>query len=444
MKYKFLQQQEKLYANYWFIPLILAVSTVILALLTEGVDRLIINNWLQNLDLINEVGPEGARSILSIIASSVITITSVSFSITILTLSIAQNQLGQRLLPNFMRQGKTQFVLGTFIGTFIYCLLIIRTIVNGHELEFVPYLSLTIALLLGIFSFFVLIYFINYVAQSIIIYNILDYLTKDAMNSFKRQLVKIEEDREYIAYQDDELIIPKSLRNYGKIIASHSSGFIQAIDYPGLHKYADDNDLLIQCLHKPGHHLIEGSDIYNIYAYEHSDADHSQKLNTFLSFGNTRTTIQDLEYALEEIVEIALRALSPGVNAPFTAIYCIDKLAEALVIFKDYYMPLPYAYSDNKLRVIIYPFTHQSIIHTCFNSIRQHARDELAVLIHLLETFEKLIDLELNTCLANTLYQEAKIICEQCQQADFHPSEKAIVEARFVKVKQKFQSVPHD
>ena len=120
---------------------------------------------VQKFGLLYTFGPEGARAILSVIASSMITVASVIFSITMLTLQLASSQFGPRVLRNFMRDRSNQIVLGTFIATFLYCLLVLRTVRGTDNSSFVPHLSVAFGALLAIASVAVLIYFIHHIAD---------------------------------------------------------------------------------------------------------------------------------------------------------------------------------------------------------------------------------------------------------------------------------------
>ncbi len=124
-------------------------------------------DWVDKLGWIYTRGPDGARAVLSTIAGSMITVAGVVFSVTIVALSLASNQFGPRLLRNFMRDRGNQIVLGTFVATYLYCLLVMRTVQGMDGSQFVPHLSVTVAILMAVASLGVLIYFIHHVAVSI-------------------------------------------------------------------------------------------------------------------------------------------------------------------------------------------------------------------------------------------------------------------------------------
>ena len=159
---------DELRTSFWFVPSVMAAAAVVLSLATIHLDKATIyDNWIATLGWTFTRGPEGSRAVLSTVAGSMMTIASVTFSITIVALQLASSQFGPRLLRNFMRDRGNQVAMGTFIATFTYCLLILRTINGTQGEQFVPHISVTVGLLLALFSLGVLIYFIHHAAESI-------------------------------------------------------------------------------------------------------------------------------------------------------------------------------------------------------------------------------------------------------------------------------------
>jgi len=185
---------ESIRTSLWFLPSLLVLSAVILAYATIGLDHWLPlhSEWFRR--AFSRAGPEGARSVLSTIAGSVITVTGVTFSITIVALTLASSQFGPRLLRNFMKDKGNQFVLGTFIATFIYCLIVLQSIHTDGETDFVPNLSLTIAVLLIIADVFVLIYFIHHISASIQA----DYVIKDVYVELESTFTVLFPRRSYV------------------------------------------------------------------------------------------------------------------------------------------------------------------------------------------------------------------------------------------------------
>lgn len=158
---------ESLRTSYWFVPTLMTAGGVALSFASVHLDERVNYKWVRTVGWIWAGGAEGARQVLSTIAGSMITVAGVAFSITIVALTLASNQFGPRLLRNFVRDAGNQIVLGTFIATFVYCLLVLRTVRGEDDTEFVPYVSVTLGVAFALTSLGVLIYFIHHVAISI-------------------------------------------------------------------------------------------------------------------------------------------------------------------------------------------------------------------------------------------------------------------------------------
>lgn len=427
MDYKFAQYKENLYAKQWVIPFIMALSGLIAAIVLLFCDY-----KLHLPRLINFVGDyisaDGARITLSIIASSVITITSVTFSITVLTLSIQSNQLGPRLLPNFMRQKTTQLALGFFIGTFIYCLIVLQSVVNFNGGQGLPYLSVLIGLLLGIFSFFILIYFIHFVCHVIQIDNVLDFLTDNLIQSIKRQLpekASAEHDINKVinATEDHRHVIEKFKDKTD--IKSIDWGYIQTIDYEALFALAKKHELLIKVLIHPGHFAFSGMTLITVWHNEElSDALKSDLLDAF-QLGKRRSTVQDVEFAFEELAEISLRALSPGINNPYTAVHCLDRMAQGFAALGTrQILSKQMCDDDGNIFVIRQISGYGDIVGTALNRLRQQAQQDLSAAIHMVSMISSLSQLTLPLALKQALKQQADDIYAAIMKQDLRETDK--------------------
>jgi uncharacterized membrane protein len=176
---------DRLRSSYWFIPSVMALIAISLSFATIAADTKFRDDMLREQGWIYTGGAEGARAVLSVIAGSIITVAGTTFSITIASLSLASAQFGPRLLHNFMRDTGNQVVLGTFISTFLYCLLVLRTIRGLEDNTYVPHLSVTLGVALAVASLGVLIYFIHHVAESIQVAHIIHVVGAELNDSVK-------------------------------------------------------------------------------------------------------------------------------------------------------------------------------------------------------------------------------------------------------------------
>lgn len=373
---------DSLRTSLWFIPSLMVVSAIALSFLTIALDEGD-REWLKTFGWTYTRGADGARAILSSVAGSMITVATTAFSIVIVALQLASGQFGPRLLRQFMRDTGNQIVLGTFIATFIYCLLVLRTINAGEDNEFVPHLSVTFALALALASIAVLIYFIHHAAESIqaqhVIAQVGDELNQTIDNLFPKKIG-------HSVPNHNQIDIPANFEREANPIRASRSGYIQVIDDDELMKIATQSNILVRLNHRPGDFMVQGSDLAIVYPGERVNQKLDKKINSAFSFGKQRTQQQNVKFSIDQLVEIAIRALSPGINDPFTAIQCIDGLSVGLCHLAEREIPSPYRYDeDNKLRVIAYPVTFAEMTDAAFNQIRQYGQSSVAVIIRLLE-----------------------------------------------------------
>ena len=374
-------------SSYWFIPALMTVAAIVLSHITIYVDTLLSgSHWYEALGATFPNKPEGARAVLSTIAGSMITVASLVFSITIVALTQAYSQFGPRLLYNFMRDTGNQIVLGTFIATFVYCLLVLRTIRGGEEGFFVPQLSTTIGVLMALMSISVLIYYIHHAATSLQAFNVITGVSLNLASivntSFPEPGNGKPDRRQWWITPGD---IPENFDEEAQRIAAPVSGYIRKIDYETIYQVARNKDAVIKILNRPGQFVVEGSPIVLSWPANILNKEVENVISAF-TLGRQRTSEQDVEFAVDQLVEIAVRALSPGINDPFTAIMCVDQLSARLCQIAGRVVPSQYRYDEkNQLRLITRAPTFEDILDSAFNQIRQYGRDSAAVSIRLLE-----------------------------------------------------------
>jgi uncharacterized membrane protein len=387
MKTKLLNFWETLRSSYWFLPSLMMGLAIGLSLATIELDKVIGYGPPEELGWIYAGGPEGARALLSTVAGSMITVAGVTFSITVVALTLASSQFGPRLLNSFMRDTGNQVVLGTFIATFLYCLLVLRTIRNTTEGVFVPHISITFGLLLAIASLGVLIYFIHHASASIHVESVIAAVDRDLDDAIERLFPKQRTDYIFelaLRHEDD---VPEDFEQKARPVSAGHGGYLQAIDHDGLMKIAMENDLLLGLEYRSGDFVAQGNDLVMVWPGESLTEEIAEKINNAFIFGARRLHRQDVEFAMSQLVEIAVRALSPGINDPFTAMACIDRLGAALSHLAERRIPSAYRYDDdNQLRLIADSITFAGLADTAFNQIRQYGRSSAAVTIRLLET----------------------------------------------------------
>ncbi len=370
------------------MPTAMATGAVILSFVTVAIDRAGADGLLRNANWIYSGGAEGASAVLGTVASSMMTVTGLVFSMTLLTLSLASSQFGPRLLRNFMRDTTNQLVLGTFVATFIYSLLVLRTIRRADEVAFVPHLSVTLGVAFSLASLGVLIYFIHHISISIQADEIIARVANDLMEQIDREFPKAPTSKGGgDSEQRSTHSIPEPVEADGKSMNSRREGYLQYTDMKALMALAVGNDLLLQLERRPGQYVVSGRPLAVAWPGERVAKDAASGIVASFSLGTSRTAGQDVEFSLNQLVEIAVRALSPGVNDPFTAVTCVDRLGSALSLLTERPMPSRHHYDDaGQLRIIAQEISFSDLTDAAFNQIRQNSESTAAVTIRLLET----------------------------------------------------------
>ena len=433
MRAQILKYWDLVRSSFWFLPSLMAAAAVGLSFITVAVDQSATQQWLRRLDWVYNGGTEGASAVLQTIAGSMITIAGVVFSLTLVALSLASSQFGPRLLRNFMRDTANQLVLGTFISTFLYCLLVLRTIRREEGSVFVPHLSVTLGVVFALASLWVLIYFIHHVSVSIQADEVIARVGAELDDTMNRLFP------EHLGDDADE---PADLsrRHEGsppRVVSAGSDGYLQIVDAETLMRFAQDTDTVLHLVRRPGHYIVQGTPLLHATPADRVPEDMQQQLQRAFVLGNQRTAAQDVEFAILQLVEIATRALSPGINDPYTAIACIDRLGSAFCRLAQRRFPGACRYDDaRQLRIIALPYTFSDLADAAFNPLRNYARGSVEVTIRLLESIAVVASVTTRAADRATLQRHAGMIARGAAEALPEEADRREVDARHHAVRQ--------
>ena len=373
--------------SLWFVPGLAVVTGIVLAMLavqvpTPETESMFARIWLFG------GGAEGARGVLSAIAGGLITVTGTIFSVTIVALQLASSQFTPRVLGSFMADRVNQTVLGVFIGTFTYTLLVLRTIRSQAEdrIEVVPHVGVTIALLLLLVSVGALVVFIDHAARSIQASVILHRESRRTLarvdELFPRRVGEPAEDERPTF---DEPVVSDAVP---AVVTSDVSGYLQSLDDNALWSVArpDGQPLTIRMEMHVGAFSFPGKALASVWPAHRCDDDVVQAVRRAFVLGPERTPDQDVEFGLVELSDIAVRALSPGINDPTTALHCVDRLTEVLAALGSREPPTRVRTSkDGGVRLVVRDTPFERTIGLAFDQIRHHGASNPAVLAKLLE-----------------------------------------------------------
>lgn len=406
---------EKLSSSFWFIPILMLLITIASAISLIYFDSQISLPHRGVLKYLLPESVDSARSILTIIAGATIGVAGTVFSITLVVLTLASSLLGSRLVRNFMYDKLNQIVLGTYVSSFVYCLIILSSIKENESFQFVPALSVLVALALAIAGIILLIVFIHHVAMSIQSDKVVSDIS-ETMSKSIRKLFPDEISNENGKPAPDIIALKKKYAFKQKLKCS-KSGYLQSIDGQGLMDIAEKNDCIILIQHRPGDFLIMDMVLCEVLCNEKCNKEVFEKMQDDFIIGKVRTPLKDAEFSIHQMVEVAARALSPGINDPYTAIACIDNLTSVMCYLTGAEFPSPYWYdSQNKLRVIADNHTFSGMLNAAFNQIRQYGEGSPSVMIRLMEAMKTISTFARNKNQQELIVQHAKMIMKAAEK----------------------------
>ena len=382
MRTRLLKAWDAVRTSFWFLPALLGTAAAALALATVELDHGEAGRWVAAHDLGYSGGAEGASTLLQTIAASMITIAGVVFSLTLVCLSLASSQFGPRLLRNFMRDRANQVVLGVFVATFLYCVLVLRSVRRADESLFVPHIGVGLALLLAIASLSMLVYYIHHVARIIQA----DDMVARVGDELVQGICKVYPQRSGAGEPHTSPPLPIAAGRDGAPIIARAEGYLQLVDMDALVSRARDAGVVVRIEQRPGDYVMLGMPLASIVPGARADEALRKALVSCFALGSMRTPVHDLRFPLQQLVEMAVRALSPSTNDPFTALACIDRIAAAMRRLAARGTPSAFqGDGEGSPRVIAPAVAFEEMVALACDPIRHHARGNVAVLLRLLQ-----------------------------------------------------------
>ena len=431
----------RLRESLWFIPAVMTVLAAGLAFATMELDtRLVLRGDVRDLWFVFGVGAEGVRGVLSAIAGSIITVTGVVFSVTIVALQLASTQFTPRVLRTFLEDRANHVVLGTFIGTFTYALVVLRFVraESSRVPAFVPPVSVAVAMLLALASIGCLIFFIDHSAHSIrastIIARLVDEASATARHVFPERAPDAREDapRPGLA-----ALMPlpgdpaeSMAGEFPAVVHAAAPGYLQYLDEDALLALPSSGALVVRMEARVGEYLRSGDVLASLRATGDQDADHHAKaVRAACVLGDEPTGPQDIGIGISRLVDIAVRALSPGINDPGTAAMCIDGLSEVLVVVGcRVSAPLVRWNDEGSVCLAARRPTYEECVVLAFAQIRHYGADSPFVAIKLLDMAGKVAS-RVPPARRAVLAEEARHVHEAAERSIADPADRMRVAA---------------
>jgi uncharacterized membrane protein len=417
-------RREVLRTNLWLVPAVEVIIAVLLFAGTYALDRAAYDGVFRVPGWAISGSADAARQILTAIAAAIITVVGVVFSIVIVALTLTSTQFGPRMLRNFIRDRGTQITLGTFVATFIYAVLAVVSISPGPHGDFVPHVSVTVTLALVALDLAVLIYFIDHIAKTIQLPQVIASIALDLANAIDAELA-LPRPSAKRGPSLGELL--RRIEEQGGVVRARKSGYLQFVRFDTLVGISTRAHAVIRLLERPGHFVVEGGPLALVWPPE-AAARVARDLDRAHATGPHRTLTQDLSFAIDQLVEIAIRALSPAVNDTFTALTCVDWLGDSLCKITRSWSPAAiHRDRDGNVRVITVTVSYRRLVERSFEKIRQAARGMPAVMIRQLDALAKVAEYASTDEQREVIAQEAEKITRLSEESVSEAADRAAV-----------------
>jgi uncharacterized membrane protein len=401
--------------TFWLLPGLMVFAGALSALAMVRLDRSgLIPLPTHGLFLIYMGDVAGARTLLGSIMSSTIGVAGTVFSITIAALTLAAGQMGPRLLHNFTRDRGNQFTLGAFLATFAFALLVLRSIRNE---EFTPHLSLSVAILLAFVCVGTLVWFVGHMASRINVDTVISLVSVDLARVVQRMAA-------------DDALSPPPPESYwrgAQPVQDDRCGYLHQLDEDGLADWAAAHGTAVQLLVKPGDYIFPGAPVALVNPPAKGAG---RAIRAASELALSRSSPADVEFAARQIVEMAVRALSPGVNDPNTACSALDHLGAALCRIASLQLPTGVYTRDARVVLMVPRVDYAEIVATMFHKIRQNAEGNAAVLSRMLKVLSAVASCEREPTRVATLQEHADLVLADAVRTGLGPADVAYIRAR--------------
>ncbi len=427
-------------SSFWLLPSLIVMVSIILAVVLVEADSAVSDQWLAQWPKLFGVGAEGARGIMSTIAGSMMTVVGVTFSMVLMVLAMASNQYTSRILRNFIHSRVTQVVLGIYAGIFTYCLIVLRTIRSGDEGAFIPNLAVSFGFVLALGGVGALIFFIHYIASSIQASSIIASVAEETIASIDRlfpdDLGQGPDDDD-----DEQPPRPPTGQNWRAVMAS-KSGYIQSVNSAVLIRLARDRNTIVKMDRGIGEFVVQNTALASFALKEPPDQATINDLQATFSISRHRTVDLDAAFGIRQIVDMALKALSPGINDTTTAVMCVDYLTAILARIAPRQIPSSYRYEDGELRVIAKGPSFQSLLSEAFDQIRESAKGNLGIMLRMLGSVQTIASLTDDPSRRQALHEQEEWIAELAKRTLESPHDRVQFESRLAQVRETLKTEP--
>lgn len=430
---RFLARWDQVRAGLWLLPSFMVASGAALAMAMLALDaghgsEDEVRAWWMNAG-----GAQDARELLAALLTGVISMAAMVFSATVVVLTLAASQYGPRLIRVFRADMTTQATLGTFAMTIVYLVLVLRSVRGDAVFHDVPHAAVSLGTLLALACVLALLVFIQEVGRTAV--------ADDVVARVGRELDRAIERLPHLPEGSGQPC--EQAGGGGKHwdaavhVGQRQEGYVQAIDYEGLLAWAERHDAMVRLDFRAGDFVVAGDRRILVHPASAAPAAEADAICELAVVGRERTPTQDLEFSVRHLVEIAVRALSPGINDPFSAIAVIDRLRGSLTRLTGQELPSPVLCdAAGRMRILRQTTTFPGIMDAAFHQIRQAGAGKPAVMIHLLGAIAHIAEHARTEEQRTALAHHARMVAEAGMREAVEPSDRHDIERSFARTKE--------
>jgi uncharacterized membrane protein len=383
-----LRLRERLRNSLMVVPTVAIIFAFVVADALTELDHWLIENDPDEIEVLFDATAASVQQVTAAIATAMLTFMGVVFSLTILALQMASSQFSPRVMRTFVRSRMTKYSMGFFIATFTYALVLLSNIEPGDDqvAEFLPAVSFAFLLILVMISLFLFVAYVNNVVRLVRVAYIIETITDETHKSILETSIPPEHLRQVA---DVPLGEPTST-----IMAGGQGGVLGGVDVRRLTHLAHSKDCTLVLRARVGEYIGRGQPMIDVHG---GDAPGTDAVNRAVFLDTERTMFEDPAFGIRQLVDIAVRALSPGVNDPTTAVQALDRITDLLMSIGHHGdLPTHYVWSDHTVRLIRPVHTWEATIDLAFTEIRRYGYDSpqiprrvKAAIITLLEVLDE-------------------------------------------------------
>lgn len=419
---------QKTRESFWFVPSVFLLAAIVLAQGMIALDTRLPKDFSSPwTSFAYRVGIDGSRSMLSAIGTSMLAVAATAFSITISVVVTASSTYGPRLVGNFMADRGNQMVLGVFVATFLYSLLVLRTIRSADDEAglpaFIPHMAVNLAILLAVADALVLVWFIHHIATSVRV----ETLAHGVRENFRAVVSRMHPEE-----PADDVVHTDGLQAGGALVTCDSVGFISAIDFTALCAAAESHESVVEILPRVGDHVLPHEPLARVWP-ESKAEDMQGAVRRHVRTGDSRSAWQDIRYAEQQVLELAVRALSPGTNDPYTAVNAIEEVAAGVTLAVSRPVPGNTMVKENTARVHYGIVEMNEIVDMPFDQIRPFAMDHVMVLTSLIDLGARIKAASIHDAVDDRVRHNIEVLMEDLRANNPNPYDLRQVEEHLEK-----------